>query len=166
MKKMLLLAAGLVASVALLAGCNGTAPAKPTPTASELLAQMHTAVTKACNVAQDTLPSAIAMQSQLPADQQDIVEKVNKGVGDFCAAHDTISVASVRDFVKTSIPGVIKIVNASTLDPTMKADVNVALVVFSAALSSAISNFGQATATSPASTPAAESTPLSAAPLQ
>lgn len=159
MKKMLLLAAGIVASVALLAGCNGTSPSKPAPTAAELLSQMHTAVTKACNVAQDTLPSAIAMQSQLPADQQAIVDKVSKGVGDFCAAHDTISVASVRDFVKTSIPGVIKIVNVSTLDPTTKADINVALVVFSAALSSAVSNFAPATTAAPASapTPAASS---------
>lgn len=143
MKKLLtLLAAGLVASV--LSACNTAPVANQTP--AQILSTVHADVSKACVVAQGSMSSVVAMQSQLPADQQDIIGQVDKGLNDFCALHDSVSVANVQDFTKTAIPAAIKLVSMSSLDSTKKLDIQIALIAFQAALNSALLQFVPASA--------------------
>ncbi|NPT59130.1 hypothetical protein [Paraburkholderia elongata] len=132
------------------AGCASTVPAtNQTPT--QILAVVHTDVSKACIVAQGSMASVVAMQSQLPADQQDVIGQVDKGLNDFCALHDSVSIASVTDFTKTAIPAAIKLVSASSLDQTKKIDIQIALIAFQAALNSALLQFAPAAVAVPAS---------------
>ena len=140
-------AAGLVASM--LSACNTAPVANQTP--AQFLATVHADVSKACLVAQSSMASVVAMQSQLPADQQDVIGQVDKGVNDFCALHDSVSVANVQDFTKTAIPAAIKLVGSSSLDQTKKLDIQIALIAFQAALNSALVQFTPAVPAVPAS---------------
>jgi hypothetical protein len=142
--------AALAAACVAFAGCasTGTAPAQ---TPAQVLATVHTDVSKACLVAQSSMASVVAMQSQLPTDQQAVIGHVNSGLNDFCALHDSVSVANVQDFTKTAIPAAIKLVSASSLDQTKKLDIQIALIAFQAALNSALLQFAPAAVAVPAS---------------
>lgn len=147
MRFMPFIAAGIVLSA--LSACSTVPATNQTP--AQVLATVHTDVSKACVIAQGSMASVVAMQSGLPADQQDVIGQVNKGVNDFCALHDSVSVASVQDFATTAIPAAIKLVSASSLDQTKKLDIQIAMIAFQAALNSALIQFAPAAVPTPAS---------------
>src|SRR6185312_4230446 len=93
-----------------------------------------------------SMASVWAMESQMPTDQQAVVDQINKGVNDFCAMHDTVSVASVQAFASSAIPAAIKLVGSSSLDQSKKIDIQISLIAFQAALSSALVQFAPALA--------------------
>ena len=137
-----LFAAGIALSA--LAGCASTSP---TQTAAQVLANFHMQTAKACVVAQITLASVVAADTTLPADQQAVLGKVNSDVMAFCASN--IDFSSVTAFAQTAIPATIKAVGSSSLSQDTKAQIDVALIGLSAALSAAVAEYAPVSASAP-----------------
>jgi hypothetical protein len=145
MKKLMLLAAGLVLSIAF-AGCAGTVTV-----ATDFKSQ----VTKACAVVQPTLLSVKAMTVSDPA-QQLILGELVKGNAALCAANASIDPSTVSNLVNTSIPAAVQVVGLLPIDDAAKTSAQIGLMAFQVALSAALAQFGTPTA---APAPASGGTP-------
>lgn len=149
MRKFAVVLAGVVASV-LFAGCVSTTPQTPTQT----LTSIHQQVSIACAAAGPSLTSIKALEPGLTADQAAIVDKVYADATAFCAAHDSVSVASVSAFANTAIPTALKLVNASSLSQDDKTLIAIGVIAMQAALNTALAQYNAA---QPASAPAGTS---------
>jgi hypothetical protein len=142
MKKVLL----VIAAVAALAGCS-TAQQQ---TAQQQLAKAQQLIVEGCTIVQPTLASVQLMD---PAIAPFVVAN-----GAFCAAQNTINVASIQTMVSTSIPAAINLISTSTLIPAdQKPAVIGGMTAFQIALSGAMIVIEQnmpATPATPASSPA------------
>jgi hypothetical protein len=146
MKKLMLLAAGLVVAIAFTA-CSSTGP----QSATTALAKLQTDVVNGCMVFQPTLQSVAVLD---PA-----VATAATANGLFCATASAITITSAQSLLGTGIPAIEQAVNASTLIPAaQKPLVIAALGLFQLTVTNALAVYGQASAT-PASAPAAASAP-------
>ncbi|SEI42996.1 hypothetical protein [Paraburkholderia diazotrophica] len=151
MKKLMLLAAGIVASAFLIAGCSTTQQAD----ASAKLAQLQTVVNNGCVVVQPTLVAVAAIDP--------VVSAAATANGLFCATAGAISVTSVQALISTGIPAIDKAVTESTLIPAnQKPLVVAALGVFQLTVANALAVYGNAATTDPASDAASASAPVAA----
>jgi hypothetical protein len=159
MKKLMLLAVGIVASIAF-AGCA---------VAPTVVANFQSQVAKACSVVQPTLQSVQAMTVSDPA-QQLILGQMVKDNAALCAANASIDPTSVTALVNTSIPAAIQVLALLPIDPSAKTSAQIGLIAFQVALSAALAQYAApaaapvpSSAPVPASAPAAVSAPLVAA---
>jgi hypothetical protein len=150
MKRIMLLAAGIVASALLFAGCAAT---------TAVATNFQTQVAKACAVVQPTLLSVQAMTVSDPS-QQLILGQVVKDNAALCAANVSIDPSTVSNLVNTSIPAAVQVVGLLPIDDAAKTSVQIGLMAFQVALSAALAQFG--TATAPAATPTPASAPIGA----
>lgn len=151
MKKFMLLAAALVASVFLAVGCSTTQQANT----SADLAKLQTTVVNGCMVVQPTLMAVAAIDP--------VVSTAATANGLFCATAGAVSVTSVQVLVSTGIPAIEQAVTASTLIPAnQKPIVIAALGVFQLTVSNALAVYGQPVSTAAASAPVAASAPIAA----
>jgi hypothetical protein len=146
MKKFMLLAAGLVLSIAF-AGCAGTAT---------VAADFQTQVAKACSVVQPTLLSMQAMTVSDPV-QQVILGQVVRDNAALCAANASVDPSTVSNLVNTSIPAAVQVVGLLPIDSGMRTSVQIGLMAFQVALSAALAQYGTPTA---APVPASGASPL------
>lgn len=134
MKKMLL-AAGVVASVAL----TGCANAPVTPSA------LKTQVVKACMVFQPVSASVEAMYAVDPK-----LMAVGAGLRGLCAAQDAIDPTSVVTLVNSTIPAALAALKgAAGLPADQIAVVSNALLIANVALSAGLAAYGPAPASAP-----------------
>ncbi len=119
MKKLMLLAACIVASAFLVSGCQsfGTVQQSPAQVAAVLCPATNSAITQitAFNAAMaPTLPAA--------ANANDVIEKTVKPVvNGVCAAGATITSTSVQALITQGIPAIAGVVAALPLPPTTQA---------------------------------------------
>ena len=145
MKRMLLIAAGLLLSVAL-----GACSIAQQTSATAALAKLQTDVANGCLVVQPTLVAVAALDPSVNA--------VAVANGLVCATASSITVTSVQSLLSTGVPAIEKAVQASTLVPAdQKPIVIAALGVFQLTAGNALLVFNQSTAASStaASAPAA-----------
>ena len=135
MKKMLLLAAGVAASLAF-AGCASTGSQSP----AQVAADVHIQIVKACAVIQPTMASLAAMQAQLPADVQADMAKAQPIISAVCSA-PAIQIASVQDLVNVAFPLAIKIVASSPMKDADKTTAEIALTAANVAVSAALAQY-------------------------
>lgn len=163
MKKLMLLAAGIVASIAI-AACS-TAQQQ---SAAQVAAKLKADAANACAVVQPTLLSLQALANPAPGaaatlltGQATVINALVATNVQVCAAAGNIDPTNIVALVNTAIPAAIQVVNAiPTLDPATKAAATGGLLVFQTALSTAIAVYNQnATAAVPtgASAPTAAS---------
>lgn len=138
----------VLAGIAMLAfaGCASTG----TQTPAQTLAAVHQQVSIACAAAGPSLTSIKALEPGLTADQAAIVDKVYADATAFCAAHDSVSVASVSAFANTAIPTALNLVNASSLSQDDKTLIAIGVIALQAALNTALAQYSAA---QPASAP-------------
>ena len=105
MKKLMLLAAGLVASVAMLAGCNGSAP-------TLTFAQQ---VSIACGGAKGEIAILTGDGVFTGGAAITLNEKIVPGVDAACTAGATVTVANVQSISSAIAPLLVSIVKASGL---------------------------------------------------
>jgi hypothetical protein len=170
MKNLMLLAAGIVASVSLvfgLAACNGGASTLPTLTFQQQVGLV-------CNYA-DTAVTIMTDDGLFTGGAQDtLTKKVQPAIDKVCASGATVTTLNLQSLVDTGLPLLKSLVDASTLQQQVKSEANTAIDLTVAAVKTAIllqpvataAPATGASAASPASSPAAASTPLSGAPLQ
>ncbi|WP_406867198.1 hypothetical protein [Paraburkholderia fungorum] len=150
MKKMLL-AAGLVASVAFLAGCNGSVPTAPKLTPAQFVAAV-------CPSAEQALALAPTLTALIPADGQTKIADAKPIVDAACAVGATVSTDTPAKFVATVFPAVSAIVGAApddVLPQAKKSQIQGAILL-------AELGVGMVTAVAGASAPVAASAPVSA----
>lgn len=140
MKKLMPLAAGIVASI-LFAGCASTG----SQSADQIAANLNAQVAKACAVATPTLASLSAMSVQMTADQQADLVQASTIVTAVCSAQSA-PVTSVAQLVNVAFPLAIKIVAASPLKDQDKSTAEIALTAASIAVSAALSQYAPAVA--------------------
>jgi hypothetical protein len=138
MKKIMLLAAGLVA---LVSGCATTGSQTP----AEVLANIQVQVTKACAVANPTLLSLQAMSTQMTADQAADLVKASTIVTEVCSAKAP-AINSVQDLVNVAVPAAIRIIAASPMKDADKTTAEIALTAASVAVSAALAQYAPAVA--------------------
>ena len=154
LRKYAALAAGVVASVAFLAGCNGSAPAvKLTP------AQFVAAV---CPAVQPVFVLAPTLTALIPADGQAKIADAKPIVDAACAVGATVSTDTPAKFVATVFPAVSVVVGAapdSVLPQTKKEQIQgaIALAELGVGVVTAVQNAAAASAAAPASAPVAAS---------
>ncbi|MCA8492541.1 hypothetical protein [Burkholderia arboris] len=154
MKKLMPLAAGIVASVLIFAaGCTTAQQQK----LSDLAATAKVQVAQACAVVQPTL---LDLSASLPADAN--LKQLAADNGQICAAAQALDAASAQSLVNTLIPQAIGLVGMLPIDSAAQASIRLALGAASIALSNWLVVYGTPAATAPA----AASTPLAGAPLQ
>lgn len=153
MKKLMLLAAGIVASVAFVAGCTSAQQQN----LAQLAATAKVQVAQACAVVQPTL---LDLSASLPADAN--LTLLAEDNGKLCAAAAALDATNVQSLVNTVIPQAIGLVGLLPVDPGAQATIRLALGAASIALSNWLAVYGTPAATAPA----AASTPLAGAPLQ
>jgi hypothetical protein len=150
MKKLMLLAAGIAASIAI-AACSTAQQAS----ASADLAKLQTTVTNGCMVVQPTLMAVAAVDP--------VVSTAATANGLFCATAGAITVTSIQTLVSTGIPAIEQAVTQSTLVPAnQKPLVMAALGVFQLTVTNALAVYGQASAATAASGASAASAPVAA----
>lgn len=159
MQKLMLLAAGLVASM-LLAACGTTQPVKLTP------AQFFSI---ACPPVQQALTLAPTLGTAIPASVQAQLPAVTKLANATCTDGATVSTSSVQEFVKTVVPAANAIAQAAP--PNLLSDAQKQRIAGFALLSELVVDTATAIATNAAiaqaaSAPAAASTPLTGEPLK
>lgn len=155
LRKSMLLAAGAVASVAILSGCNGSAPTLTFPQA----------VAVACGAANGELV-ILKNDGVFSGSAADTMDKtVQPAVDKVCKAGASVTNANLQTLVNTTLPLVKSFVDASTLPQDKKNIADAAIDSGVLAFNIAISMAPAATATA-TSAPAAASAPLVAAPLQ
>lgn len=137
MKKMLLLAAGVITSAVLIAGCSTAQQGDVAQKAQFLQAQ----VTKACSVVQPTLLSVKAMEVADPA-QEAVFGTLADLNGKVCAVGASVDPSSVSALINTSIPAALQVVALVPMDPATKMGVQVGLIAFQTALSAALVQYG------------------------
>jgi hypothetical protein len=158
MKKLMLLAAGIVASLfVVLAGCT-TAQQQ---TFADLAANAKVQVAKACAVVQPTL---LDLSASMPADVN--LKLLATDNGRLCAAAASLDASSAQDLVDTVIPQAIGLVGLLPVDPATQGAIRLALGGASIALSNWLAVYSAAAPgpAAPASTVAA--TPLAGEPLK
>lgn len=119
-------------------------------TAQQQLAKAQQLMVEGCTIVQPTL---ISVQTMDPAMAPFVLAN-----GAFCAAQNTINVASIQGMVSTSIPAAINLVSSSTLiPPAQKPAIVGGLTAFQIALSGAMIVIEQnMPAPAPASAPVAK----------
>lgn len=155
MKKLTLLAACLVASVALLAGCNGSAP-------TLTFAQQ---VSIACGAAKGEIAILQGDGVFTGGAADTLAKKVQPAVDKACTAGTTITTPDLQTIVNTTLPLVKSLVDSSSLSPDKIKAADAAIDTGVLAFNVAISLAPAATPTS-ASVPVAASTPLAGAPIK
>jgi len=155
MKKLMLLAAGLVASVAMLAGCNGSAP-------TLTFAQQ---VSIACGTAKGEI-AILQGDGVFTGGAADTLEKIIKpAVATACTTGSAITTLDLQTIVNTTLPLVKSLVDSSSLAPdkikAADAAIDTGVLAFNVAISLA-----PATTPTAASAPGAASTPLAGEPLK
>jgi hypothetical protein len=161
MKRMLLIAAGLVASIAIVA-CT----AQQQQTLSSLAALAKSDVQAACNIVQ---PALNDLKLSLPGD--DSVADLADDNAQLCAAIATLDPTSVKSIINTAIPDMLELVDLLPIDQGTANLIKVALGAASIALNNWLVMNAAATTTAAASgvpavsAPAAASTPLVGAPI-
>ncbi|RRA01927.1 hypothetical protein [Burkholderia cepacia] len=165
MKKLMPLAAGIVSSAFLVAGCQslGTVQQSPAQIAAVLCPATNSAIT------QITAFNA-AMAPALPAagDANATIEKTVKPiVNGVCVAGATITSTSVQALIMQGIPAIAGVVAALPLPPATQTAIQAgfAAAELAANLVGTYESALQAAKTAPAA-PAAASTPLAGVPLQ
>ncbi|MEB2545181.1 hypothetical protein [Burkholderia cenocepacia] len=154
MKKLMPLAAGIAASVLIVAaGCTAAQQQK----LEQLAATAKVQVAQACAVVQPTL---LDLSASLPADAN--LKLLADDNGKLCAAAAALDATNVQSLVNTVIPQAIGLVGLMPVDPGAQATIRLALGAASIALSNWLAVYGTPAATAPA----AASTPLAGAPLQ
>lgn len=138
MKRIMLLAAGLVA---LISGCATTGSQTP----AEVLANVQVQVAKACAVANPTLLSLQAMATQMTADQAADLVKASDIVNEVCSAKAP-AINSVQDLVNFAVPAAIRIIAASPMKDADKTTAEIALTAASVAVSAALAQYAPAVA--------------------
>lgn len=152
MKKLMPLAAGIVASVLIFAaGCTTAQQQK----LADVAATAKLQVAQACAVVQPTL---LDLSASLPADAN--LKLLAEDNGKLCAAAQSLDPSSVQTLVNTLIPQSIGLVGLLPIDPGAQATIRLALGAASIALSNWLMVYGTPAA------PVAASTPLAGAPLQ
>jgi hypothetical protein len=147
----MLLAAGLAASVALLAGCQGTAPSLSFQQATALVcADANTAVQI---MTDDGMFTGGALNT-LNNDFKPVLAKV-------CAAGVTVTKPNLQALVDVGFPLLKTLVAASNLQQQMKNSANAAIDVATLAVNTAIALQPSTSATTPAA-PAPASAPAAA----
>lgn len=155
----MLLAAGLVASVALFAGCASAPIPLTVPTPAQLTADF-------CPVVNADL-TALSSSTLLTSAQRTLLTTViipdNQAV---CAAGAAINVANLQTLNATAFPALIALVGALPMIPSQPA-ILVGLTLAEPVLTQIINSLPvPAAPTVPAAAPVAASTPLAGAPLQ
>ncbi|TDV04701.1 hypothetical protein [Paraburkholderia caballeronis] len=154
MKKLMLLAAGLVLFALSVAGCTP----QQQQTLASLAAKAQTNVVKACAVVQ---PVLLNLSAAIPADPN--LKTLTADNGKLCAAVATLDPTNVQSLVNTVIPQAIGLVALLPIDPATQNSIRLALGAASLALSDWLAVYGTPTAAAaPASTPAAASAPVAA----
>ena len=154
MKKLMLLAAGIVASVLIVAaGCTTAQQQK----LADLAETAKVQVAQACAVVQPTL---LDLSASLPADAN--LKQLAADNGQICSTAQALDATSAKSLVNTLIPQAIGLVGMLPIDPAEQASIRLALGAASIALSNWLVVYGTPAATAPA----AASTPLAGAPLQ
>jgi hypothetical protein len=162
MKKLMLLAAGIVAPLfVVLAGCT-TAQQQ---TFADLAANAKVQVAKACAVVQPTL---LDLSASMPGDAN--LKLLAADNGRLCAAAASLDASSAQGLVDTVIPQAIGLVGLLPVDPATQGAIRLALGGASIALSNWLAVYGAPSSTAapgpaaPASTVAA--TPLAGEPIK
>jgi hypothetical protein len=152
MKKLMLLAAGLVLSIAF-AGCAAPSAAPQAP--AQLIATLEVKAQKVCTVSVPFLASMSAMKSQLSVDAQGYLATASDKVSAACAtlenaslsaAAPPVSTANIGALVNDGVPALIKVIDASTWDQKTKDAAEIALTAAQLAVSSALANYTAAPA--------------------
>ncbi|WP_208645329.1 hypothetical protein [Paraburkholderia aromaticivorans] len=147
MKKLMLLAAGLVLSVAF-AGCAAPSAAPQTP--AQLVATLQVKAQKVCTVSVPFLASMSAMKSQLSVDAQGYLATASDKVNAACATLESasssasippISTANIGALINDGVPALIKVIDASGWDQKTKDAAEIALTAAQLAVSSALANY-------------------------
>jgi len=127
MKKLMLLAAGLVASIAF-AGCASTGASSPTAasTAITITADMQSAVALACPKMMP-VATGLATPGILTGGALANAQTAQKDFAAVCAANATLNTSNLTELVNTGIPALNAAVQASTLAPRVKTDTRIAL---------------------------------------
>ncbi|MBR8141235.1 hypothetical protein KDW55_02515 [Burkholderia sp. AU19243] len=148
MKKLMLLAAGVVASVSILAGC-GAAPSLTFPQQ----------VAIACGAANGEIAILKADGVFTGGAAATLNDTVQPAIAKVCAVGATVTSLDLQTIVDSTLPAVKALIDASSLPNKAAADaaIDTAILAFNVAIS-----MHQAAATPPA----AASTPLAGAPLQ
>lgn len=140
MKKLMLLAAGFAASIAILAGCTSAQQQN----LATLAAQAQTNVVKACAIVQPTL---LDLSASIPGDPN--LALLAQDNGKLCAAVATLDPSNVESLVNTVIPQAIGLVSLLPLDSGTQATIRLALTAASIALSNWLAVYGTPIATPP-----------------
>ncbi|MBY4728341.1 MULTISPECIES: hypothetical protein [Burkholderia] len=149
MKKLMPLAAGIVASVLIVAaGCTTAQQQK----LADLAATAKVQVAQACAVVQPTL---LDLSASLPNDAN--LKQLAADNGEICTAAKALDATNAQSLVNTLIPQAIGLVGMLPIDSAAQASIRLALGAASIALSNWLVVYGP---------PAAASTPLAGAPLQ
>lgn len=148
MKKLMLLAAGLVLSIAF-AGC--AAPGAATETPAQLVSTLQVKAQKVCTVGGPFLASMSAMKSQLSTEAQADLATASDKFSDACtkvasigaaaAPAAPLSTANISSLVNDGVPALIKVIDASSLDPKAKQAAEIALTAAQLAVSSALADY-------------------------
>ncbi|CAM2168111.1 putative lipoprotein [Burkholderia latens] len=148
MKKLMLLAAVVVASVSILAGC-GSAPSLTFPQQVEI----------ACGAANGEIAILKADGVFTGGAAATLNDTVQPAIAKVCAVGATVTSLDLQAIVDSTLPAVKALIDASSLPNKAAADaaIDTAILAFNVAIS-----MHQAAATPPA----AASTPLAGAPLQ
>ncbi|NDV72964.1 hypothetical protein [Burkholderia cenocepacia] len=177
MKKLMPLAAGIVASVLIVAaGCTTAQQQK----LADVAATAKVQVAQACAVVQPTL---LDLSASLPNDAN--LKQLAADNGEICAAAKALDSMNAQSLVNTLIPQAIVLVGLLPIDPAAQASIRLALGAASIALSNWLVVYGTSAAVfvAPAGSvapfptggqavpisseaPAAASTPLTGVPLQ
>lgn len=148
MKKVPLLAVGVLASVALLAGCNGSAPTLTFPQQ----------VAIACGAANGEIAILKADGVFTGGAAATLNDTVEPAIAKVCAVGSTVSKPDLQTIVNDTLPAIKALVDASSLQNKGAADaaIDTAILAFNVAIS-----MNQAVA----APPAAASTPLAGSSL-
>lgn len=153
MKKLMLLAAGIVLLGCSVAGCT---PAQQADVAA-LAADAQAKVAKGCNVMQ---PVLLDLTASVPGDPN--LKTLADDNGKFCEAVATLDPTNVRDLIDTLIPQAIGLVALLPIDPVTQGVIRAALGAAQLALSTWLQAYGPLLATSGASVPDGASAPVAA----
>ncbi|NML34969.1 hypothetical protein [Paraburkholderia antibiotica] len=146
MKRIMLLAAGLVLSIAL-----GACSTAQQTSATADLAKLQAIVSNGCLVVQPTLTAVAALDP--------VVATAATANGLFCATAGAITVTSVQSLISTGIPAIEKAITDSTLVPAEQKPIIIAAIgVFQLTAVNALAVYSNAAA----ATPAAASAPVAA----
>jgi hypothetical protein len=147
MKKLMLLAAGLVASLAILAGCT----AAQQQTIDALATNAKTQVAQACTIVQ---PVLLNLSASIPGDANLALLATDNGK--LCAAVAALDATTVQSLINTVIPQAIGLAVLLPIDPATQTSIKIALGAASLALSNWLLVYGTPAATA-ASAPVAAS---------